>query len=645
MSIFAAIFTALAIAVTQLLHGGLFFSAFSIPAMALLVAAAVFSVVPAARDRSAWNLGALIVVAVCLAYLGWRCLFAADPMIGRIELGLVMMAGLTLAVIGGAVTGTRERLWFLGILGIVAAGQAVFGIVQFSQGGTGTPFWWFSSSLREIYEERFATRARGLFLNPNQFSWFMSWAALFALSLAVWGKFSLIKRVLLVYGVLVFVAANVLSGSRGGLLALGVGAGVFFGLSLVAALCLGRRSGTWVVVATTAMLTVCAGVGLWVYSSTWVAQGRVDAIRLPDLRTSLLEHGFRKFQEAPLLGEGPGAFYYAARVYRWGQQTDDAVFAHNDWLQTAVDYGFTGFAIVTIAILAMFAMGAARFIELLRSFSETDARMTANAAAIVGGALASVASFAAHSLTDFNMHVPANALLAAATLGLLAAPIPRGQQETCLGLRLRGLGARALGTLSIVVLAAALGVYGWRNASADYALLRADEALRNERASVAITWAEKGLMRRPTDAALLAKKARSLFALDDEIAFSSSFPPAERTRARQIQRQRAALAAFETAVKLQPRERDHWLGVAEGRLLVRDFPGLDESAIMAISLDPRHPYSYGIYGDLLADVGFNRRAFRIFQVGGQLPEAWHCWQRGDEVRLEIEESARGGPIR
>jgi O-antigen ligase len=75
--------------------------------------------------------------------------------------------------------------------------------------------------------------------------------------------------------------------------------------------------------------------------------------------------------------------------------------AHNDYLQTAVETGLVGFAILSVFI-ALFYRTSLRNIEGWR----TDIRSAVCLASIVG-----VTGILVHSLSDFNLQIPANASL------------------------------------------------------------------------------------------------------------------------------------------------------------------------------------------------------------------------------------------
>jgi O-antigen ligase len=100
------------------------------------------------------------------------------------------------------------------------------------------------------------------------------------------------------------------------------------------------------------------------------------------------ESNFLKFQ----------AIAYASRVR----------FAHNDYLQALAELGLVGFAILLAGIYGVSAQifkGIARLVE-------PDRRL------LVIACGASVVAILLHSLVDFNLHIPANAMTLAWIAGV-----------------------------------------------------------------------------------------------------------------------------------------------------------------------------------------------------------------------------------
>jgi hypothetical protein len=111
----------------------------------------------------------------------------------------------------------------------------------------------------------------------------------------------------------------------------------------------------------------------------------------------------------PFAGTGLGTFasVYPAYEAAGGPELFLA-HAHNDYLEFLSELGFVGFGLL---------LGTVLFI-LVAGFLVWRTRRNARVKALGLGGLVSLTAILLHSLTDFNLHIPANALLFAVTLGL-----------------------------------------------------------------------------------------------------------------------------------------------------------------------------------------------------------------------------------
>lgn len=643
MNFVAAALLGLAILAAQVLHGGLLEPAFSIPSAGLLILAGLAAIAATGRNPVPSAPAAAFFVVLFAGYVCWRCMHGPDAFQSRVELGQALMGAMAFLVAYGGLTTTNSRFTVLGILGVAASVQAAMGFVQFAQGDFLAPQGWFSEMVRSFYEGRFLTRALGLFLNPNQFAWLMDWAALFSISLVCWGRISTIWRFLLGYLALVFVAASVLSASRGGIISLGAGL-LIFTILTATAVCTMVRRGRWPMILALAGVVMGGGVVAWgIYSSTWVSQARVDAMRVvSDVRTPFFAQGVREFQSSPLLGLGAGEFRYEARLYRTGIQANDGVFAHNDWLQTLADYGIVGFGLAVLATALLVGGGINRFFGLVRNSCRQTDRPQSNTAAVLIGGISATTAFCVHSFVDFNMHVPANALLGATTLGLLAGT---GGQAS----RLRPISAvalRGLTGLGLAAFAVAMGAFIWRHAFADYLALRAQNSLFRGEVWPVLSDTEAGLAREKDHAGLLATRAQALYSyqsaiqIDKESDAAKSDPATIRRIREWTPRKRAeifreSVECYEAAIRSQPRERSHYLGLAKSLAEVRDTQAVNFEFINAIARDPAHAFAYGDYAEFLHGDGQFMRAVRILDVGRRLSGAEDFVDQWEQLQAEL----------
>jgi O-antigen ligase len=216
---------------------------------------------------------------------------------------------------------------------------------------------------------------------------------------------------------LVFAAATWMVGvqahSRAGAGAMVLAGIVFMLLSSETAL--GRRAATVVLVAA---LTALVGFALVFFE---VAPGLADILpgELRDRLLAALEredrraltHGaLRIFLSSPLTGTGLGSYGFVSPLLGGAKRA--TFYAHNDYAQLLAEGGLVAGAGLAAALAALGAALAGAF------------RLPARERMLAAGVWAALAALALHSFYDWNMHVPANRLLACLLAGLALAMVP-----------------------------------------------------------------------------------------------------------------------------------------------------------------------------------------------------------------------------
>lgn len=111
----------------------------------------------------------------------------------------------------------------------------------------------------------------------------------------------------------------------------------------------------------------------------------------------------------PLFGCGLGAYESALLPYKTSAPLYTVDYAHNDYLQLLAELGVLGFAPLLLLAAAIYARGCRGAMHMARG----------PGAYLALGAAGGLAAIALHSLADFNLYIPANAM-AAVWLGALA---------------------------------------------------------------------------------------------------------------------------------------------------------------------------------------------------------------------------------
>jgi hypothetical protein len=111
----------------------------------------------------------------------------------------------------------------------------------------------------------------------------------------------------------------------------------------------------------------------------------------------------------PILGSGLDTFEHVFPAYAPPELMRRTFLdAHNDWLQMAIETGLVGFAIVFVGYIWFLAVSIRQWFQ----------RRDPLAVGIGGGMIMALVSIGIHSLVDFNMHIPANALNTMIVAGL-----------------------------------------------------------------------------------------------------------------------------------------------------------------------------------------------------------------------------------
>ena len=118
----------------------------------------------------------------------------------------------------------------------------------------------------------------------------------------------------------------------------------------------------------------------------------------------------------PLLGAGPGTFAFINTQYQPPGLLPRFREAHNDYLHFVSETGLLLIPVIIWMIIALFKKG---FTKL-----KNPSRLVRG---ITLGALAGITAILFHSIADFNLHIPANAILFTILGALIVAPIPNNQ--------------------------------------------------------------------------------------------------------------------------------------------------------------------------------------------------------------------------
>jgi O-antigen ligase len=255
-------------------------------------------------------------------------------------------------------------------------------------------------------------RGSGTYVCPNHLAGLLEMILPLGLAYTLTGRFRATSKVFLGYASLAVFTGLGVSVSRGAWAATGLALFVFFSLLLRQR---GRR------LAAVLFVLVLAGAFVFFVKNLAVLQRRLSITRAETQvdvsRIELWRPAYHMWQDHFWWGVGPAQFDERFRAYRPDDIQMRPLYAHNDYLNTLADWGLVGMAIIAGA-LALLGLGVVQSWKYVQRASDLTVKRS-NRSAFVLGATAALIAMLAHSVVDFNMHIPANAIVAITLMALL----------------------------------------------------------------------------------------------------------------------------------------------------------------------------------------------------------------------------------
>jgi O-antigen ligase len=306
--------------------------------------------------------------------------------------------------------------------------EAIYGIVQYLTG------WQKIFTYTKLFDIGEAT---GTYINRNHFAGFLELILPFVLasgfySFQIWSErrqtgldrrasversSAGVRSIFYLFLMVIMVVAVIFSRSRSGILVT-----VFSIVFIVLLAQVKAKRKAWML-GFFLFLGCVLGYGLWIGLDPVLA--RFELMREPGYlqlegRIAIWKDTLRLVRDHPLVGTGLGTFGTAFRRYQTNLVEKYADHAHNDYLEFAADTGLLGAALLFLPILYL-------FIKMIICFLDDPRRYRR---AVTLGCIGSTLALLIHSVTDFNLQIPANALIFAVVLGIgyKAACVERREQ-------------------------------------------------------------------------------------------------------------------------------------------------------------------------------------------------------------------------
>jgi O-antigen ligase len=394
-----------------------------------------------------------------LAFVGYALVRTSQAdlrMVGTQELSRVLVyASVFLVALHSARSEERSRIltYALAALGTLISAYAIF---QFATGSSRV--WMF------VRPASYAGRGSGTYICPNHLAGFLAMVIPLASALVIGGRTPVLGRVLLAYSVLMMLAGSAVSISRGGWIATASG---LLTLVLIHAWKGHRTWRAWTLLAAgVALACILASQSLTVRERAKKLTGGYVFGNSIELRLALWSGTSAMWRDHFWWGVGPGHFDHRFPAYRPPIVQRRPGYAHNDYLNALADWGTAGMLLVALTA-GLSGLAAVRGLRQASPRPRRDSSQSSDRLARLTGATAGLVAILAHSCVDFNMQIPANAIVAVILLAQINAHLCLTSSRYWLR---PGMATKILFTFALLACAGWLSLQGWRTAREAYYL-------------------------------------------------------------------------------------------------------------------------------------------------------------------------------
>lgn len=541
-----------------------------------------------------------------VAYTFFRSLSSPLHYDSRLEFLRVLLYALVYFVCANNFYHSRERAWFLGAIMGLALFESSYAIWQVA-----------TNSNVVLHVARYSVydgRGSGTYICPNHLAGFLEIClGLFVGRVAFYHrtKGSLergaILKVIILYVALMSLAGILVSFSRAGWMATSV--------SMLAVVLWGewRLRTMWPRLAASLLVLVTVLLVAFNVPAVWSRlQQESIADQSGGVRALMWNATLRIIQSSPWLGTGPGTWQWSHQLHRNPKLQGHPEYAHSDVLHAFSDYGIVG----GLLVMTFFACFFWHVALIANRKTPSEQRSFA-----IGGAVGTIAILA-HSWLDFNLHIPANAMLLFAVAGFIAAmDDPKSEFPRA------SLGRISRYLLGCFLIALSVAGSWWVIRDARAVLQHADAVQAKEalRWDVALDSFERAGNLSPDNPAPLAGRGE-VYGSQSQWRIGQERVEERRELARK------AIEMFDQSLALNPYQTAVILRKASAYQLLQQTDKALETFEQAKSVDPNNALVYYRLGLFYKQIGDDDKSADAFQKAEELEVT------GDEVsRANLQE--------
>jgi O-antigen ligase len=345
-----------------------------------------------------------------------------------------------------------------------------------------------SDRVWHVVKTAYLHRASGTYICPNHLAGFLEMVLPLGLAYTLTSRLKPVVKVFLGYASLATLAGIAVTVSRGSWLSTALSLLLFFGVLIFHR---AHRLAAFV------LLIAIVGTGVFFLSRSIIFQVRLKKLAVPSrfedgARFALWQSAIQVWRENVWWGVGPAHYDYRFRQYRPESIQLRPARAHNDFLNALTDWGLAGTGLVAAAWVFL-GVGVLKTRPFVRAAAnDLGGKQSSNKFAFLLGASTGLVAILIHSAFDFNMHIPANAILAIALMALLSSQLRHATEQYWVRV---GVWARLVLSAGLAAGVVYLGPQAWRHA-AEYAFLQRAAAAPNF-SPAQVDWLKKAFAAEP----------------------------------------------------------------------------------------------------------------------------------------------------